>query len=809
MKTIRSIFLVMMIFLGFVLMGCEVTVELDDNEAQVKSSSSSLVGTDYEDVVAKLESWGFTNIQTEAVYDIIWGITKEGTTKSVKIGESETFASGDVYDKDVSILVTYSMKASNDPTNQKYSITWQYEDGTIIKTENVLWGNIPSYTGDTPYKESTNETKYTFGGWTPEVVAVTGEKIYTAVFTESEIDLNKVDVMNSESYFIGKNYEEVVEMLQDWGFINIETVPVYDIIWDITEPGSTKDVTINGSDKFINGDVFDKDVLVIVTYSMRDDDDPTKQKYSITWQYEDGSIIKIDEVLWGQLPTYTGETPTKTSTPEIRYVFNGWTPAIEEVNGEKTYVALFIEENNDFTIIWKNDDGTVLETDNDVMNGIIPEYNGLIPLKTETTQYSYEFIGWSPNIVPANGNTEYIAIFKGTIKTYTITWIDSEDNLLETDEDVEYGSTPSFDGVVPIIESTQAYTYSFGGWSPEVNTVTGNQTYKATLNEIKNKYSITIDTNGGELENTEIYFDYGTTFYSLAEPQKLGFVFTDWTLENETMAFPYTLVDNIHILANYREMLPHELIWDYFTNISLSDRIVVNDIEGYIEFLSDDPSTSAIYNNEGVFGFYYDLNGYEFVIIMDLVNSKFNYFDEYDYYYERDFLFKSFSGNVSKEDYIFIEEMFVVLLNDFENEILKTLSETYGKTIEISDFNEDWDELVLLPVNHYMTYEMEVMNKIDVYTIGFTPVGSYAQFDYYVINNSVETIYYLKIEFAFYVETSDGNVAIHKEIITYYTYLVPSDYDEKIMNILLSKLQDEFGYSNFDFMMITVLDVSF
>jgi len=187
----------------------------------------------------------------------------------------------------------------------------------------------------------------------------------------------------------------------------------------------------------------------------------------------------------------------------------------------------------------------------------------------------------------------------------------------------------------------------------------------------------------------------------------------------------------------------------------------------------------------------------------------FYYYDQDDFYYERDFLFKSNSGNVSKEDYIFIEEMFVTLLNDFENGILKTLSETYEKVIEVSDFNVDWDELVSLPVNRYMTYEMEVMNNLDIYTLGYTPIGSYAQFKYYVINNSVETVYYLKIEFAFYIETSDGKVAIHKQIITYYTYLVPGDYDEKTMNILLSKLQDEYGYRKFDFMVIIVLDVSF
>ena len=82
-------------------------------------SASSLVGTHYEDVVEQLEVWGFTNIETEAIYDIIWGITKEGTTKSVKIGGSESFSSGDIYDKDVLVVVTYSMRADNDPTKQK------------------------------------------------------------------------------------------------------------------------------------------------------------------------------------------------------------------------------------------------------------------------------------------------------------------------------------------------------------------------------------------------------------------------------------------------------------------------------------------------------------------------------------------------------------------------------------------------------------------------------------------------------------------------------------------------------------------
>ena len=91
MNRLRYVSLIILVIFAFTLAGCEDATELGENEVRVKVSASSLVGTHYEDVVEQLEVWGFTNIQTEAVYDIIWGITKEGTTKSVKIGGSESF----------------------------------------------------------------------------------------------------------------------------------------------------------------------------------------------------------------------------------------------------------------------------------------------------------------------------------------------------------------------------------------------------------------------------------------------------------------------------------------------------------------------------------------------------------------------------------------------------------------------------------------------------------------------------------------------------------------------------------------------
>jgi hypothetical protein len=66
--------------------------------------------------------------------------------------------------------------------------------------------------------------------------------------------------------------------------------------------------------------------------------------------------------------------------------------------------------------------------------------------KTDTAQWDYEFVDWTNTC----GNTvttgcSITANFKSTLKSYTVIWKNEDGTVLETDNDVEYGTTPSYD----------------------------------------------------------------------------------------------------------------------------------------------------------------------------------------------------------------------------------------------------------------------------------------------------------------------------------------------------------------------------
>ena len=128
------------------------------------------------------------------------------------------------------------------------------------------------------------------------------------------------------------------------------------------------------------------------------------------------------------------------------------------------------------TVTWKNWDGTILGT-SPVNYGAIPTYDGT-PARAADAQYTYRFIGWTPEPVPVMGNAEYTAVYEKELRSYTVLWLNWDGTeLYRTTE--EYGATPVYGGVTPTRADDGVNSYTFSGWNQTVTAVTGDTTYTA------------------------------------------------------------------------------------------------------------------------------------------------------------------------------------------------------------------------------------------------------------------------------------------------------------------------------------------
>ena len=135
----------------------------------------------------------------------------------------------------------------------------------------------------------------------------------------------------------------------------------------------------------------------------------------ITWDNQ--GIITTQELDCGTIPSY-GSTPTKNATAQYTYTFTGWNDGtttyapdatLPQVEENVTYTAQFTGTTNTYTVNWKNEDGTVLETDT-VEYGTTPTAP-TNPTKTATAQYSYTFSNWDKEITAVTGDVTYTALF--------------------------------------------------------------------------------------------------------------------------------------------------------------------------------------------------------------------------------------------------------------------------------------------------------------------------------------------------------------------------------------------------------------
>ena len=127
---------------------------------------------------------------------------------------------------------------------------------------------------------------------------------------------------------------------------------------------------------------------------------------------------------------------------------------------------------------------------------LVKTEDGYAPLNGETT------------LTVKNGDKNVTIHFpipagKVTMPSHTVTWKSQDGNTtLETDNNVEYNTKPSFDQADPTKDADEQYTYTFVGWATEANKETGtleadlppvtdDVTYYAAFSKTARTYTVT------------------------------------------------------------------------------------------------------------------------------------------------------------------------------------------------------------------------------------------------------------------------------------------------------------------------------
>lgn len=194
-----------------------------------------------------------------------------------------------------------------------------------------------------------------------------------------------------------------------------------------------------------------------------------RQRYEITWVYPDETLTI--NVTSGSIPS-APKAPKKEETDEHYYVFDCWSPSLEEVDSTETYTAVF-KEYDIFDITYEIDGNLIHKKEKENYDPNAPK---TFELEDGTT---YVINSWMeegetlPGLHIVTKETTYHASFD---KYYTITW-----NILGEISKEKYlaGETVTYKGNIPDPIRGEQY-YSVFTFDQALGTATSNRTIKAT-----------------------------------------------------------------------------------------------------------------------------------------------------------------------------------------------------------------------------------------------------------------------------------------------------------------------------------------
>ena len=284
--------------------------------------------------------------------------------------------------------------------------------------------------------------------------------------------------------------------------------------------------------------------------------EPVEKTYEITWIDGEGNQIKTT-VKEGEDPVYPYDNPEKNGDAQYTYEFLGWQPSIVPAYEDAVYQAQFKETVNTYTVTWCDADGAPIEVDENVPYGTEPHFDGDIPIK-EATGYTYEFIGWDPEISEVSKDVTYFPLFEEKINQYKVTWMLDEDTLLK-EEYYNYQETPDY-GEDPVKESDNTTDYTFVGWDHDPSPIDSDTVYIAQFDPSIRYYTVEwCDANGNIIKTETVPYETYVEFddeIPMKEQEGYNYEFIGWYPDPESTP----ITENTTFIPEYEEFIANYLV---------------------------------------------------------------------------------------------------------------------------------------------------------------------------------------------------------------------------------------------------------
>ena len=342
----------------------------------------------------------------------------------------------------------------------KFVITWKDYNGNVLWTDFLDEGETPDY-GAAPTRDATAEYTYTFKGWSPSVVEVTDDAIYTAIYDSTKRSYD-VAFLDED----GTPLEALTDGPYEYGTLVSSIAPT-------PTKAATAEYTYTfagWSPAVTNATAVTDDASYTAVYT------ETVNTYTITFVWDDGiteyATVTRDygTVISTMLPKVE---PNKAPDAQYTYEFEKWVA----LDGSDVDMDAWLETNMTlkakFQQFVRKYTVTFLNYNSDVLKSGLYEYGTeasvVVPTENPTRpddgSYRYTFNGWDSDVTDVTGAAIYTATYTQAVHVqYAAVTVEEVDGKLMATID---GAFTDPDGVnIPT--------------SIEVDTVIFNRTFSAS-----------------------------------------------------------------------------------------------------------------------------------------------------------------------------------------------------------------------------------------------------------------------------------------------------------------------------------------